>query len=81
MEELRECPFCGKKVAELSNAKELEYCAKFEECDCFESDDTSCQLWTVVCNYNEGGCGCCSGWFADKEKAIKRWNDRGISWR
>lgn len=24
MEELRECPFCGKKVAELSNAKELE---------------------------------------------------------
>lgn len=86
MEELKECPYCGKRVAVLSNAKELEYCKHFDDeaCECFEDVDSKyqpCTLWTVVCNYHDGGCGASSGWFTDKEKAIKRWNTRGESWR
>ena len=80
---LLSCPFCGRNVAEIINAKDLEYCKRFEdeECDCYEDDSNPCRLWTVVCNYLNGGCGATSGWFSDKEKAIERWNTRGKSWR
>lgn len=77
------CPFCGCNVAILTTAKELEYCKKFEdeECACFEFGEGNCNLYTVVCNYQEGGCGASCGYFTDSEKAIKRWNTRGVNWR
>ena len=67
MDELRECPFCEKRVAELTTAKELEDCAHFEDlekCPCHDPIE-------------EG----ISGYFTDPEKAILRWNTRGESWR
>ena len=84
--ELRECPFCGKRVSELTTAKELEDCAHFEDlekCPCYDpiEEGQSCKLYTVVCNYMRGGCGAISGYFTDPEKAILRWNTRGESWR
>ena len=82
--ELKECPFCGVDAAEVTTAKELEECKYFEseECTCFEvNEGTNCRFYTVVCNYLKGGCGCTSGYFLDKETAIKRWNTRGESWR
>lgn len=83
MNEFLPCPFCGEEVAEVTNARELEECTKFEseECECFEDNMNPCRLFTVVCNYHKGGCGCTSGWFTNREQAIKRWNERGISWR
>lgn len=83
MDEFLPCPFCGESVAEVTNARELEECTKFEseECDCFEDNENPCRLFTVVCNYHKGGCGCTSGWFTNRDQAIKRWNERGISWR
>ena len=83
MADLLPCPFCGRSVAELTTAKELEYCKKFEEdtCPCFEFGEATCNLYTVVCNYQIGGCGATSGYFTDRDKAIMRWNTRGESWR
>lgn len=84
MSDLRECPYCGKKVAELITAKDLEECKHFEddECPCFEYfEGNHCTLYTVVCDYQKGGCGATSGYFVDKDKAIRRWNARGESWR
>ena len=84
MNELRECPFCGKTVSELTTAKELEDCAHFEDlekCPCHNPIDEKCKLYTVVCNYMRGGCGAISGYFTDPDKAILRWNTRGESWR
>ncbi len=84
MSELRECPFCGLEVAEITNAKELEECRNFEDhenCPCFEDESNYCRLYTVVCNYHRGGCGCTSGWFTNAEQAIRRWNERGVSFR
>lgn len=84
MEDLRECPYCGKSVAMVTNARDLEECRKFEDeenCPCFEDYSNPCRLYTVVCDYHEGGCGATSGWFTNREKAIERWNTRGVSWR
>ena len=85
MEEIRlePCPFCGKNTGEVTTAKELEYCKKFEEetCPCFDYGESNCYLYTVVCNYHNGGCGATSGYFTDRDKAIMRWNRRNECWR
>ncbi len=38
---LMRCPFCGKDVACLTNAKELEDCQYFEDekCECYKALD------------------------------------------
>ena len=81
MSELKSCPFCGKNVAEVTNAKELETCKKFESEDCCYEENDRCGLYTVVCNYLKGGCGATSGYFSQEEMAIERWNTRGEAWR
>ncbi len=35
-------------------------------------------MWTVVCDYSKGGCGTTCGYHYSKEKAIARWNTRGV---
>ena len=76
---LKPCPFCGKRVAELTNARELEDCANFEqeECPCESFENAGeCGLKTIVCNVQNGGCGASAGyWFTD-EGAVAAWNRR-----
>ena len=68
--ELKPCPFCGKTVAKLSNCKDLEDCENFEECGCDEI------MHTVVCNWNNGGCGASTGYRKTENEAIEAWNRR-----
>ena len=76
---LKPCPFCGNKFVELSDARELEDCMNFKECpECFESSQSSCNLYIVVCSVNEGGCGASSGYYTTAEKAIETWNRRSV---
>lgn len=70
MNELKPCPFCGKKdTLELTSCVELEECANFESCD---ADPFVC----VVCSSDKGGCGA-TGVYSDSEQgAFKKWNRR-----
>lgn len=75
------CPFCGKDVAELTNAHTLEKCGNFDDniCSCnhyTDPDLTDCPYITVVCDVNKGGCGATCGFCGDKETAADRWNRR-----
>lgn len=77
--ELKPCPFCGKSVACLTTAKELEDCYDYED----EDRCPACMDWiggcgyhTVVCGMTEGGCGASSGYYSSEEKAIAAWNRR-----
>ena len=70
MDKLRECPFCDKDVAEISNCQELEGCRHFEKCPSTEP------YVCVVCNMHEGGCGASGGYYDSAEKAIAAWNSR-----
>ena len=89
MDELRECPFCGKKVAEFSTAWECELCANFEDdnvCPNYQdweaeyvSDNGECSIHIVVCAANKGGCGASTGWRSSKKAAMEAWNGRSRS--
>lgn len=66
------CPFCGKRIAIILTASELEDC-----------DDTFEKLYgienvAVVCTFNKGGCGATSGYRGSKKAAIKAWNKRSL---
>lgn len=69
--ELRECPFCGKKVA---------HCGTIADIDLVDDDspdyDWSNNHHAVVCNYRDGGCGAATGAYDTKEQAIVAWNRR-----
>lgn len=64
--ELKRCPFCGQKVAELIDTVGMY------------GDDTSQirDMYTVVCNTEKGGCGATAGWRFHEEDAVKAWNER-----
>lgn len=68
-EELKPCPFCGKKVAIVTNCVEIEGCENFESC-------ANCGWKCVVCNAIDGGCGASGGYADSEEKAITKWNTR-----
>lgn len=79
MEKLKPCPFCGKNVAEISNAHDLEDCANFgdENCPCeLYGDSETCSMYLVVCGVDKGGCGASTGYRTTEERAIKAWNNR-----
>lgn len=72
MDELKSCPFCGKTVAN---------CCTVAECDMTDFDSAdyiyNSMHYTVVCNYNKGGCGAsCGGYHSNEESAIEAWNRR-----
>jgi len=78
MDELRECPFCGKKVAEYATVWECEQCANFQEpvCQNYQDWPEECGIHLVVCPSNRGGCGASTGWHISKEDAANAWNRR-----
>ena len=53
------CPFCCKSVALVGSLFEISYC---EDSSSFCHDH-----YSVVCNYNEGGCGASIGLFYKSE--------------
>lgn len=69
MGEFKECPMCGKRVAEFTSCAELEECENFESCD---SEPFIC----VVCSATNGGCGATGGYAPSAEEAAKKWNRR-----
>ena len=69
MSELKNCPFCGKSVAEMDTCQGLESCENFEECD-------NSGYSAVVCNYNKGGCGSTGKYCKTEAEAIAAWNTR-----
>ncbi len=71
---LKSCPFCGKSVAEIDDAKELEDCPYFDDCDHAEYEQ--CSMHSVVCNIHKGGCGASSGYYVTVEDAVDAWNRR-----
>ncbi len=78
---IKSCPFCGKDVAEIVTAAELEDCLYFEcreKCPRWNPlrDTIDCNLYCVVCNAIRGGCGVSTTYFDSEEKAIETWNRR-----
>lgn len=69
MSSLKRCPFCGKQVAIIDTCHELEDCANFERCG-------DGGYYSVVCNFNHGGCGGSAGYDRTELGAISRWNRR-----
>lgn len=74
MTDLKPCPFCGKSVAEIDDAKGLEACPHYEDCDAAEYEQ--CEMHAVVCNVHKGGCGASSGYCYTVEDAVALWNRR-----
>lgn len=64
--ELQKCPFCGKSVATIwtmSEAHQLKY-------------DEDRERYTVVCSWDNGGCGATCGFHDSVHRAVSRWNTR-----
>lgn len=82
---LRKCPFCGADVAVVTTVKELQDCKHFEDgmCPRFEYNDYEsegwewdCSMFSVVCDYTNGGCGASTGWKKTVQEAVEDWNKR-----
>lgn len=77
---LKECPFCGKDVAELSSVCDCEICANADNGNicpvCYEPELPDNAMHFVVCTVLKGGCGCSTGWQKNAELAIEAWNRR-----
>lgn len=71
--ELKPCPFCGRKVATCDTV------AAVSLTDVGETDyEWESRHYVVVCDYKKGGCGASTGkWYTAPEKAIEAWNRRG----
>lgn len=69
---LKPCPFCGKNVADLGTVAEQELLDSDNENYALYSS-----LYSVECNFLNGGCGASIGQFYDHpEQAAEAWNRR-----
>lgn len=66
MEELKPCPYCGKKNPFLGAENEIRIA--------YEGDGN--EVFAVCCDYTDGGCGACGGYRETKEEAVEAWNRR-----
>lgn len=58
---LKPCPFCGR--TEMLTIDSMEDYLK---------DD----IYRILCNIKDDGCGSSSGWYYSEEEAIRAWNTR-----
>ena len=75
MNKLKACPFCGKKVAEVTDWKECDGCDRNDDCLGYKPGG-GCEGKCVICSFLEGGCGAKTGWADTVEDAVKAWNRR-----
>ena len=68
MSELKPRPFCGGQNIGLDSCKGLGECENFEAC--------RSEYYTLVCDWNKGGCGASSGYYPTMKEAIEAWNRR-----
>lgn len=66
----KECPFCGK-----TDATTITTCVEMAECENFEGCEVN-GYYTVVCDFNKGGCGASCGYAPTKKEAEEKWNKR-----
>ena len=72
MAKLKPCPFCGGTKL---------FVGTFAECEMQDADHpdyaSNSKIYTVVCDYMEGGCGASTGGGSRSEaEAIEAWNRR-----
>ena len=60
MEELRCCPFCGGEGKIIVRRGKNGWRDRY----------------SVLCDYDDGGCGSESGWYHYEQEAIEAWNRR-----
>ena len=64
---LQKCPFCGMKVGTIVNQFELND---------YHEDEDAVKMFTVVCDYDKGGCGATCGFHSSEYYAALYWNTR-----
>lgn len=60
MDELKPCPFCGEEGKIIVR----------------KGKDGWRDRYSVLCDYEDGGCGAESGWYHYEAEAIEAWNRR-----
>ena len=60
MTELKLCPFCGRKPYLIMK----------------DHEDFPHPLYMIMCDYENGGCGVESLWYANEKMASQMWNRR-----
>ena len=66
MIEIKACPFCGS-ITPVALHTEESYSPQ---------SGVNHTMYTVICDFNEGGCGSSCGYKYSKEEAIELWNNR-----
>ena len=64
---LAKCPFCGKEVATIVDQYELND---------YHEDEIAERMYTVVCDFSNGGCGATGGFRTNEYYAALQWNTR-----
>lgn len=62
MADLKPCPFCGMKDSIVFITR--------------KGKDGWRDRYSVLCDYEDGGCGAESGWYHDRGEAVAAWNRR-----
>ena len=60
MKPIKRCPFCGNYARIIIR----------------QGKDGWRDRYSVLCDYENGGCGAESGWYHSREEAIDSWNKR-----
>ena len=65
MKKIKECPFCGnKKAPTIALASENQEAGIDRNFRC------------VCCDFTNGGCGACGGYYENDSDAVGHWNKR-----